>query len=41
MTVNAKTDTAYLPTAEFLPWNGQGRPKPRPGSFMIVVATQK
>jgi DNA-binding beta-propeller fold protein YncE len=41
MTVNAKTHTAYLPTAEFLPSSGQGRPSPKPGSFMIVVVTQK
>lgn len=41
MAVNAKTHTAYLPTAEFLPSTGKERPAPKPGTFMIVVVSQK
>ena len=33
------THMLYLPTAEFEPAEGQSRPRPRPGSFMIVVVS--
>ena len=39
MCVDSKTHTLYLPTAEFpTPAPSQGRPTPKPDSFMIVVA---
>ena len=39
MCVDSKTHTLYLPTAEFpTPAPNQGRPTPKPDSFMIVVA---
>ena len=39
MGIDPRTHTLYLPTAELLPpLEGQSRPRPRPGSFMIVVA---
>ena len=37
MGVDPTTRTLYLPTAEFGPSEGQSRPRPKPGSFMIVV----
>jgi DNA-binding beta-propeller fold protein YncE len=38
MGVDPTTHTLYLPTAELEPASGgQGRPRPKPGSFMIVV----
>lgn len=40
MGVNPTTRTAYLPTAEFQPpAEGQTRPRPKPGTFMIVVVS--
>jgi hypothetical protein len=37
MGLDPKTQTLYLPTAEFAPATGGGRPAPKPDSFMIVV----
>ncbi len=38
MGIDSTTHTLYLPTAEFDPSSaGQSRPRPKPGSFMIVV----
>jgi DNA-binding beta-propeller fold protein YncE len=38
--VDSTTNTAYLPTAEFLPIEqGQRRPQMKPGTFKIVVVT--
>jgi DNA-binding beta-propeller fold protein YncE len=40
MGVDSTTHTAYLPTAEFQPpAEGQTRPRPKPGTFMIVVVS--
>lgn len=40
MGVDPTTHTAYLPTAEFEPpAEGQTRPRPKPGTFMIVVVS--
>lgn len=40
MGVDPTTDTLYLPTAEMLPpAEGQTRPRPKPGTFMIVVVS--
>lgn len=40
MGVDPTTPTAYLPTAEFQPpAEGQTRPRPKPGTFMIVVVS--
>lgn len=40
MGIDPTTHTLYLPTAEFEPPSaGQSRPRPKPGSFMIVVVT--
>jgi DNA-binding beta-propeller fold protein YncE len=40
MGIDPTTHTLYLPTAEFeLPMEGQSRPRPKPGSFMIVVVS--
>lgn len=40
MGVDPTTHTAYLPTAEFQPLaEGQTRPRPKPGTFMIVVVS--
>jgi outer membrane protein assembly factor BamB len=40
MGVDPTTHTLYLPTAEFEPASqGQRRPTPKPGSFMIVVVS--
>lgn len=38
MTVDSRTHTAYLPTAELEPTKVSFRPTAKPGSFMIVVA---
>lgn len=41
MGVDATTHTAYLPTAEFNPpAEGQTRPRPKPGTFMVVVVSR-
>lgn len=40
MALDPSTHSVYLPTAEFPPAGGQGRPAPRPGSFMIVVVSR-
>jgi DNA-binding beta-propeller fold protein YncE len=40
MGVDPATHTIYLPTAEFLPSEGTGRPSAKPGSFMIVVVSR-
>ena len=41
MGVDPTTHTVYLPTAEFLPAaQGQTRPAPKPGTFMIVVVSR-
>ena len=37
MGLNPKTQTLYLPTAEFGPAAPGGRPPPKPGSFMVLV----
>lgn len=37
MDVDASADKIYLPTAEFEPSSGSGRPAAKPGTFMIVV----
>ncbi len=37
MGLDTKTHTLYLPTAEFLPANGNARPAAKPDSFMVVV----
>ena len=40
MGIDPSTHTLYLPTAELeLPAAGQTRPRPKPGSFMIVVVS--
>jgi hypothetical protein len=39
MGIDPATHTLYLPTAEFLPSDGQSRPRPKPGTFMIVVVS--
>jgi DNA-binding beta-propeller fold protein YncE len=40
MGIDPTTHTLYLPTAEFgPPSEGQSRPRPKPGSFVIVVIT--
>jgi len=40
MGLDPTTHTLYLPTAEFgPPSEGQSRPRPKPGSFMIVVVS--
>src|SRR5579862_9086662 len=40
MGVDSTTHTLYLPTAELEPpAAGQSRPRPKPGSFMIVVVS--
>ena len=42
MTVDTASHTMYLPTAELEPPAKPGeRPKPKPGTFMIVVVSQK
>jgi DNA-binding beta-propeller fold protein YncE len=42
MGVDPTTHTLYLPTAEFEPpAAGQSRPRPKPGTFMIVVVSAK
>jgi len=41
MGIDSTTDTLYLPTAEFEPASaGQSRPRPKPGTFMIVVVNR-
>ena len=41
MGVDPMTHTLYLPTAEFnSPAEGQTRPRPKPGTFMIVVVSR-
>ena len=41
MGVDPTTHTVYLPTAEFeLPAAGQTRPRPKPGTFMVVVVSR-
>ncbi len=37
MGIDAKTNTLYLPTAEFGPATDNKRPAPKPGTFMVVV----
>ena len=37
MGIDPTTHTLYLPTAEFEPSTGQSRPRPKPGTFMVVV----
>jgi DNA-binding beta-propeller fold protein YncE len=40
MGIDPTTHTLYLPTAEFGPLSeGQSRPRPKPGTFMIVVVS--
>jgi DNA-binding beta-propeller fold protein YncE len=40
MGIDPTTHTVYLPTAEFgPPAEGQSRPRPKPGSFMVVVVS--
>jgi hypothetical protein len=42
MGVDPMTHTLYLPTAEFEPAAaGQSRPRPKPGTFMIVVVSAR
>lgn len=38
--IDRSTHTLYLPTAEFEPATGGGRPKAKPGTFKIVVVQQ-
>ena len=40
MALDPSTHTVYLPTAEFPSGGGQGRPAPKPDSFMIVVVSR-
>jgi len=40
MTIDATSHKIYLPTAEFEPITS-GRPKAKPGTFMIVVVNQQ
>jgi hypothetical protein len=40
MDVDTSTHKVYLPTAAFEPASGGGRPKAKPGSFMIVVVAR-
>jgi DNA-binding beta-propeller fold protein YncE len=37
MGLDPTTHTLYLPTAEYQPQSGQGRPQPKPGTFMVIV----
>lgn len=37
MGIDPTTHMLYLPTAELEPAEGQSRPRPKPGSFMVVV----
>jgi hypothetical protein len=39
MGVDEATHTLYLPTAELVPVEGQSRPRPKPGTFMVVVVS--
>ena len=41
MGLDPSTHTLYLPTAEYESTSGQGRPKPKAGSFMILVVEPK
>jgi hypothetical protein len=41
MTIDYKTHTIYLVTAQFQPAQGNERPKPVPGSFVVLVAEKK
>ena len=38
--LNPKTHVLYLPTSEMEPSTGQGRPHPKPGTFMVVEVTR-
>jgi hypothetical protein len=40
MGLNPTTHTLYLPAAEYQPQTGQGRPAPKPGTFMVLVVTR-
>jgi DNA-binding beta-propeller fold protein YncE len=37
MGLDPTTHTLYLPTAEYQPQQGQGRPQAKPGTFMVLV----
>ena len=39
MGVDTANHTLYLPTADLEPQQGQGRPRPKPGTFKIVVVS--
>jgi outer membrane protein assembly factor BamB len=39
MGVDPSTHTLYLPTADLEPQQGHGRPRPKPGTFKIVVVS--
>jgi DNA-binding beta-propeller fold protein YncE len=39
MGLDEATHTLYLPTAELVPGEGQSRPRPKPGTFMVVVVS--
>jgi hypothetical protein len=39
MGLDETTHTLYLPTAELSRAQGQSRPRPKPGTFMIVVVS--
>ena len=39
MGLDAATHRLYLPTAELAPAEGQSRPRPKPGTFMVVVVS--
>lgn len=41
MTVDPKSKTLYLPTADLEPATGGARPRAKPGTFMIVVVKQR
>src|SRR5580765_5052524 len=39
MGLDEATHTLYLPTAELAPAQGQSRPRPKPGTFMVMVVS--
>jgi DNA-binding beta-propeller fold protein YncE len=41
MGVDTQTHRIFMPTAELEPATGGGRPRPKPGTFMIVVVERK
>lgn len=41
MGLDPAANVLFLPTAEFEPATGAGRPKPKPGTFMVVVVARE